>query len=95
MILKVSWERDAKDEVCSGQGPAMDLTPESFKSPRSGCLARGHGISKTKVRAYEHLFQENTTLLKGQIYVWQLSCNCLYTASLRIQLERRQENKKI
>lgn len=52
-------------------------------------------MSKTKVSAYEHLFRENTTLLKGQIYVWQLSCNCLYTASLRIQLERRQENKKI
>lgn len=25
----------------------------------------------------------------------QLSCNCLYSASLKIQLERRQENKKI
>lgn len=48
----------------------MDLTPESLKSPGSGCLARGRGMSKTKVSADEHLCWGNKTLLKGQIYVW-------------------------
>lgn len=48
----------------------MDLTPKPLKPPRSGCLARGHDMSKTKVSADEHLCWGNTTLQKGQIYVW-------------------------
>lgn len=41
---------------------AVDLTGESLKSPRSGCLARGHGMSKPKVSADEQLCWGNTTL---------------------------------
>lgn len=65
MVLEASWDKAGKDEVCSGQGPAVDLTTESLKSLRSGCLARGHGMSKTKVSTDEHLCWENTTFYKG------------------------------
>lgn len=64
MVLEVSWERDGKDEVCGGKGPAVDLTPESLKSPRSGCLARGHGMSKTEVSASELFFLGKYNFIK-------------------------------